>query len=146
MMNDDALTRLEQRIARLEVANRRWKRLAACSAIVLGCMGLMAAQRDKAIKADQIEARRIVVRDAEGREMITLGMIDQKFPGMRLQFPGTQAGASFFTAADHATLALMDQNGSSSITLNSGTAKSAPDLSVIQIGPGGKVKRLFRAP
>ena len=30
-MNDDACTRLEQRIARLELANRRWRRFAACS-------------------------------------------------------------------------------------------------------------------
>ena len=123
-MNDDALTRLEQRIFKLEAANRRWKHFAACSVIVFACVGLMAAQRDKAIKADQIETQRIIVRDARGRELITLGMIDEKFPGMRLKLPGSETSASFFTGADHATLALMDHNGASSITLNSGTAKS----------------------
>ena len=30
-MNEDTCTRLEQRIAKLEVANRRWRRFAACS-------------------------------------------------------------------------------------------------------------------
>ena len=145
-MNDDALTRLELRIAELEVANRKWRRLAGCSAIVLACIGLMAAQKDKSIKADQIETQRIVVRDAEGHELITLGMIDKKFAGMRMQSPGRRASASFCTSADHATLALTDQNGASSITLNSGTAQNPPDLSMVKVGPGQQVQRLFRAP
>jgi hypothetical protein len=150
-MNDDALTRLEQRIARLEVANCRWRRLAACSAVVLVCAGLMAAQkqqkqkRGNIIKADQIEAQTIIVRDDAGKELITLGKIDN-YPGMRIQFPGSRVLASFFTSADHATLALSDNNGSSSVTVNSGGAETNPDLSMVKISPGPQIKRLFRAP
>ena len=117
-----------------------------CAAVAFGCLALTAAQREKTIKVDQIEAQRIIVRDAGGQELITLGMIDQKFPGLRLQLPGSRASASFFTGADHATLALMDHQGASSITLNSGTAKSPPDLSIVRVVPGPKVQRLFRAP
>jgi hypothetical protein len=145
-MNDDALIRLQQRIAKLESAHRTWRRFAACSAISLACLGLMAAQKANNIKADQIEAQRIVIRDASGKEMIILGMIDNKYPGMRLHAPGGQSGASFFTSADHATIALMDNNGASSITLNSGGASTAPDISMVRVGPGRKVQRLFRAP
>jgi hypothetical protein len=132
-MNDDALNRLEQRIAKLEAANRRWSRLAACSAIFLTCIGLMAAQSNNVIEADRIEAQRILAKDAEGFDLITLRRIDN-YPGMRLQFPASRASATFFTSADHATLALMDQNGASSIILNSGTAQSPPDLSMVRVG------------
>ncbi len=52
----------------------------------------------------------------------------------------------FFASNDHATLALMDNNGASSITLNSGGATNAPDISMVKVGPGRQVKRLFRAP
>ena len=55
--------RLELRIVRLELANRRWRRLAACSAVVVACAGLMAAQRADITKADQIEAKRIVLSE-----------------------------------------------------------------------------------
>ena len=41
-MNDDACTRLEKRIAKLELANRRWRRFAACSAVGLVCLGAWA--------------------------------------------------------------------------------------------------------
>jgi hypothetical protein len=144
-MKDDALTYLERRIAKLEVANRRWRRLAAFSAIGLACLGAMGAQRDKVIKADQIEARRMIVRDAAGQEVIILGMIDN-YPGMRLQYPGTGSKATYFTGADHSTIALSDQNGSSSITINSGGAKSQPDISIVRVSPGPRLQRLFRAP
>ena len=43
-MNDDAMTRLERRIATLEIANRRWRRFAACAVIGLACLGVMGAQ------------------------------------------------------------------------------------------------------
>jgi hypothetical protein len=43
-------------------------------------------------------------------------------------------------------LALSDQNGSSSLALNSRTAKSPPDISLVRVGPGTQVKWLFRAP
>ena len=43
-MNDDAMTRLERRIATLEIANRRWRRFAACAAIGLACLGVMGAR------------------------------------------------------------------------------------------------------
>jgi hypothetical protein len=144
-MNDDAMTRLEQRIAKLEVANRRWRRFAALSAIGLAGLGLLGAQKVNNIKADQIEAQRIIVRDPAGAELITLGKID-KYPGMRLRYPGSGASASFFTGADHATLAIMDNNGSSSITINGGGANNAPDISMVKVGPGRQVQRLFRAP
>ncbi len=150
-MNDELLARLEQRIARLEVANRRWRRLAACAAVVVTCAVLMAAQkqqkqkRGNIIKADQIEAQTIIVRDDAGKELITLGKIDN-YPGMRIQFPGSDAHASFFASADHATLALSDNNGASSVTINSGGANSNPDISMVKVNPGPKVKRLFRAP
>ncbi len=146
MMSDDAMTRLEQRIARLEIVNRRWRRFGACTALVLACLGLMAAQRSNVLKADQIEARRIVIRDAKGHEVVILGMIDNKFPGMRLQYPDTGSNAMYFTSADHSTIALMDQNGASSITLNSGTAKAQPNISMVRVEPGGRAKRLFQAP
>lgn len=146
-MNDDAMTRLEQRIARLELANRRWRRLAACSVLILACVGMMAAQRGgNNISADQVEARKIVVRDDAGREMIILGMLDKKYPGMRIQTPGTMVNTMFFTSSDHATLAMMDNNGASSLSLNSGGATSNPDISMVKVGPGRQVKRLFRAP
>ncbi len=144
-MTDDACTRLEQRIARLEVANRRWRRLAASAVVGLGCLGVMGAQRDNVIKATQIEAQRIVVRDKAGKELIILGMIDNN-PSIRVQNPGSGANATLFSAADHATFAMMDYNGSSSITLNSGGVKSKPDLSIVRINPGPKIERLFRAP
>ena len=48
--------------------------------------------------------------------------------------------------ADHSTFAIMDNNGASSITLNSGGAKSKPDLSIVRIGPGAEIQRMFRAP
>ncbi len=144
-MNDNALTRLEQRIAKLELANRRWRRFAACSAIGLACLGVMGAQKVDVLKADQIEARRIIVRDAAGHELIILGMIDN-YPGMRVQYPGSGSKATYLTGADHSTIALSDQNGSSSITINSGGAKSPPDISVVRVSPGPRVQRLFRAP
>ena len=71
---NDACNRLEQRIAKLELANRRWRRFAACAVVGLGCLGVMGAQKDNVIKATQIEAQRIVIRDTKGKEMITLGM------------------------------------------------------------------------
>jgi hypothetical protein len=114
--------------------------------IGLAGLGVMGAQRSKDMKVDQIEAQRITIRDAAGAEMITLGKIDKKNPGMRLTYPGSRSSASFFTSDDHATLALMDNTGSSSITLNSGGASSAPDISMVKVGPGAQVKRLFRAP
>jgi hypothetical protein len=145
-MNDHACTRLEQRIARLERANRRWSRFAACAVVGLGCLGVMGAQRENVIKATQIEAQRIIIRDTKGKEMVTLGMIFDKFPGMRVQYPGGPCNANFFVSADHSTVALSDNNGSSSITLNSGGAKSDPDLSIVRVGSGTKVQRMFRAP
>ena len=146
-MNDDACTRLEQRIARLELANRRWRRLAACAAVAgLACLGVMGAQRDNVIKATQIEAQRIIVRDTNGKELVTLGKIFDNYAGMQVHYPGSRSGASFYVGADHATIALMDNNGASSITLNSGGAKSPPDLSIVRVGPGTKVQRMFRAP
>ena len=78
--------------------------------------------------------------------MTTLGMLGKKYPGMRLEFPGSYAKAKFFTSSDHATLALSDQNGSRSLTLNSSTAQSPPDISLVRVGPGAQVNRLFRAP
>jgi hypothetical protein len=144
-MTDNACIRLEQRIARLERANRRWRRLAACAVVGLGCLGVMGAQRDNVIKATQIEAQRIVVRDKAGNELIILGMIDN-YPSMRVQNPGSRTHATLFAGADHSTFAMMDNNGSSSITLNSGGVKSKPDLSIVRVNPGPKVERLFRAP
>ena len=145
-MDNEVCTRLEQRIARLEVANRRWRRFAACSAIVLACLGVMGAQKENVIKATQIEAQRIVVRDSTGKELVTLGKVFENYAGMQVQYPGGRSNASFYVGADHATIALMDNNGASSITLNSGGAKSAPDLSIVKVGPGTKVQRMFRAP
>lgn len=144
-MNDEAMTRLEQRITSLEIANRRWRRAAACSAVVLACVGLMAAQKNNVTKAEQIEAQRIVIRDAAGQELMTLGKVDN-YPGIRLRYPGSPVNAMWFASADHATFALMDNNGASSITLNSGGASTQPDLSMVKVGPGRQVKRLFRAP
>ncbi len=144
-MNDDVMTRLERRIAGLESANRWWRRSAACAAIGLTCLGVMGAQKSNTTRADQIEARRIVIRDPAGHEVITLGMIDNS-PGMRIQYPGSSSHATYFTGADHSTIALTDQNGSSSVTINSGGAKSQPDISVVRVSPGPRVQRLFRAP
>ena len=135
-MNDDTCTRLEQRIARLEIANRRWRRFATCAVVGLGCLGVMGAQKENVIKATQIEAQRIVVRDAKGKELVTLGKIFDNYAGMQVQYPGSRSNASFYVGADHATISLMDNNGASSITLNSGGAKSAPDLSIVKVGPG----------
>lgn len=143
---NDACTCLEERIAKLEVANRRWRRFAACSAVVLACLGVMGAQKDNVIKATQIEAQRIVVRDKAGKELVTLGKLFENSAGMQVQYPGGRSNAAFYVGADHATLALMDNNGASSITLNSGGAQSKPDLSIVRIGRGAKVERLFRAP
>jgi hypothetical protein len=144
-MNDHAMTRLEQRIAGLELANRRWRRLAAGSAIGLACLGVMGAQGSKVMKADQIEAQRVIVRDPAGHQLITLGMVDN-YPAMRFQYPGSGSRATYFTGADHSTIALMDNNGASSITINSGGAQSQPDISIVRVSPGPKVQRLFRAP
>lgn len=144
-MNDDAMTRLEQRIARLELSNRRWRGLAAGSMIGLACLGLMGAQRGNVTKFDQIEARRIVVRDPAGHEVVTLGMIE-KYPGLRVKSPSSGANATLFTTGDHMTFALSDNNGSSSITINGGGPRNAPDLSMIRVGDGSRVQRLFRAP
>jgi hypothetical protein len=145
MMNDDISNRLERRIARLERANRRWRRLAACALVGLGCLGVMGAQRENVIKATQVEAQRIVVRDKAGKELIILGMIDN-YPSIRVQYPGSGTHATLFAGADHSTFAMMDYNGASSITLNSGGVKSKPDLSMVRVNPGPKVERLFRAP
>lgn len=144
-MNNDAMTRLEQRIARLELANRRWRRFAACSAISLAGLGMMGAQKGNSIKADLIEAQRIIIRDPAGAELITLGKLD-KYPGMRLRYPGSRVNATFSTGDDHATLAISDNNGASSITINGGGANNAPDISMVRVGPGRQVQRLFRAP
>ncbi len=78
-MNDDVTTRLEQRIAKLEVANRRWMRFAVCAAIGLAGLGMMGAQKTNNIKADQIEAQRIIVRDPRRRT---------DHPGEGRQLPG----------------------------------------------------------
>lgn len=145
-MNDDALTRLECRIAKLETSIRRWKRFGACSVAVFACLGLMAAQRSNVFKTSQIEAQRIIIRDAEGHELITLGMLEKKYPGMEIKSLGSAAHAMFFTSNDHVTLALSDYNGASSITLNSGTAQYPPDFSMVRVTPDGKAQRLFRAP
>jgi hypothetical protein len=145
-MNDDACNRLEQRIAKLELANRWWRRLAACAVIGVGCLGVMGAQKENVIKATQIEAQRIVVRDSSGKELVTLGKIFENYAGMKVQYPGGRSSASFYVGDDHATIALMDNNGASSITLNSGGAKSAPDLSMVKVGPGTRIQRMFRAP
>lgn len=144
-MTDNPIANLEQRLAKLEVANRRWRRLATASAITFASLGLMAAQKSNVMKADQIEAKQLIIRDAGGREIITLGTIDKKFTGMRVQSRETKANAMFYVG-DHATLALSDQNGSSSVTLNSGTAEFPPDISMVRVGPGRQVQRLFRAP
>ena len=107
----------------------------------------MGAQKDTVIKATQIEAQRIIIRDTKGKEMVTLGMIFDKFPGMQVQYPGSKCNANFYLSADHSTIALMDNNGASSITLNSGGANNNPDLSIVKVGPGGRsVQRMFRAP
>ncbi len=146
-MNDDTCTRLEQRIAKLELANRRWRRFAACAAAMgLVCLGVMGAQKEKVIKATQIEAQRIIIRDSAGNELVTLGKIFDKYAGMQVQHPGSRSNATFYVGDDHATLGLFDNNGASSITLNSGGAKSGPDLSIVRVGPGAKVQRMFRVP
>ena len=72
-------------------------------------------------------------------------MIDNS-PGIRIRYPGSRSQASYFTTADHSTIALLDQNGSSSVTINSGGAKNQPDISLVKVGPGPQVQRLFRAP
>jgi hypothetical protein len=145
-MNDDACNRLEQRIARLELANRRWRRVAACAVVGLGCLGVMGAQKDNVIKATQIEAQRIIVRDETGKELITLGKLFKNYAGMQVQYPGGRSNASFYVGDDHATIALMDNKGATSITINSGGAESTPDLSIVKVGPGTRVQRMFRAP
>jgi hypothetical protein len=145
-MNNEVCTRFEQRLARLELANRRWKRVAACALVGLACLGVMGAQKENVIKATQIEAQRIIIRDPKGKEMITLGMIFDKFPGMQVKYPGSACNANFYVSADHSTMALLDNNGASSITLNSGGAKSSPDLSIVKVGPGTRVQRMFRVP
>jgi hypothetical protein len=150
-MNDDACTRLEKRIAKLELANRWWRRFAARSAAGLVCLGVMGAQKsgvqkNNVIKATQIEAQRIIIRDAAGKELITLGKVFEKFAGMQVQHPGSRSNALFYVGADHATMALMDNNGASSITLNSSGAEGGPDLSIVRVGPGTQVQRLFRVP
>ena len=116
------------------------------AAIGLACLGVMGAQKENVIKATQIEAQRIIVRDTNGKELVTLGKIFDKYPGMQVQYPGSQCNANFYVGADHSTVSLMDNNGASSITLNSGGAKSTPDLSIVQVGPGTRVQRMFRAP
>ncbi len=145
-MNDDACTRLEQRIAKLELANRWWRRFAACSAAGLVCLGVIGAQKDNVIKATQIEAQRIVIRDTNGKELVTLGKVFENYAGMQVQHPGSKSNALFYVGADHATMALMDNNGASSITLNSGGAEGGPDLSIVKVGPGTQVQRMFRVP
>jgi hypothetical protein len=106
----------------------------------------MGAQKDNVIKATQIEAQRIIVRDPNGKELVTLGKLFDNYAGMQVQYSGGRSNATFYAGADHATIALMDNNGASSITLNSGGAKSEPDLSIVRVGPGSRVQRMFRAP
>ena len=65
---------------------------------------------------------------------------------MQVQYPGSKSNAPFYVGADHATMALMDNNGASSITLNSGGAEGGPDLSIVRVGPGTQVQRMFRVP
>jgi len=142
---NDAMIGLERRVAGLEAANRRWRRLATCSAIALGGLALLAAKADDTLKADRIEARRLVIVDEQGRALIDLGMMDGKFAAVQVKSPGGKAKAMLYTGEDHPTLALSDQDGSSSITLNGGGAETPPSISVVRLIPG-QIHRIFQVP
>ena len=60
---------LEQRLAKLEAQNRRWKRGTTAGLVIVAAILCMAQARPS---APALESRQIVLRDAQGRERIRI--------------------------------------------------------------------------
>ena len=62
---NEQIQELSQRLAKLEVENKRLKRFGIAAAVVVGAVGLMSAA---STMCNTVTAERFVLRDANGRE------------------------------------------------------------------------------
>jgi hypothetical protein len=74
MMNEPMLECVVQRLSRLEWENRCWKLVGIAAVVMLGLVVLLGASGNKeANVAEEIQARRFIVTDANGKPRVVLG-------------------------------------------------------------------------
>jgi hypothetical protein len=95
---------LEQRLAKLERDNRLW-RLAACSLLVLGLLGVGVAAQRTTVPAKQLKSQEFVLVDGDGKEIGTFGEVN--------------GGAGLMVTSDGGSVSLAAMAGGCGISVNS---------------------------
>jgi hypothetical protein len=113
-MNESTHEAVIQRLARLEQAHRRWRMLGCAAIAILGLVVLLGSSGAKV--HDDIQARRFVLADKEGKERARLGIHPQEGgPSLELYDKDGKSRAQLSINA----------NGSSILDLNSANSPDA---------------------